>query len=94
MAQAQTKPQKSKRRERLHQLVDQLPQKNLSAAHRLLEQLKADDDPVLRAVLNAPLDDEPVTEEEEAAIAEARADIRAGRVYSHEEVKRHILKNR
>jgi hypothetical protein len=32
-------------------------------------------DPVLRAFLEAPEDDEPVTEEEEAAIAEAEAEI-------------------
>ena len=68
MAQAQTKLPKVKSRERLHQLVDQLPQKNLSAAQRLLEELKTDNDPVLRAISSAPLDDEPVTKEEEAAI--------------------------
>jgi fructose-1-phosphate kinase PfkB-like protein len=29
-------------------------------------------DPVARALANAPLDDEPITEEEEQAVAEAR----------------------
>jgi len=37
------------------------------------------DDPVVRAFASAPLDDEPWTEENEAAAAEGRADVAAGR---------------
>ncbi len=92
MAQAQTKPTKVKSRERLHQLADKLPQKNLSVAQRLLEELKSGSDPVLQGILNAPLDDEPVTKQEEAAIAEGLADYKAGRVVSHEEVRRRFAR--
>lgn len=37
---------------------------------------------------NAPLDDEPETDEERAAITEARADITAGRVRPHKKNRR------
>ena len=47
--------------------------------------------PALVALDNAPFDDEPVTDAEEALIEEARADVRAGRVVNHEDVKRRVL---
>jgi predicted transcriptional regulator len=53
--------------------------------------LALDGDPVLNALLNAPEDDEPVTQEEEEAVQRAREDIAAGRVYTHEEAKRLLL---
>jgi hypothetical protein len=37
--------------------------------------------------MNAPYDDEPVTEEEEAGVREAWADYKAGRVQTLDEVK-------
>jgi hypothetical protein len=48
------------------------------------------DDPVLRAFMEAPEDDEPVTPEEEAAIAEARDAVAKGEVTSHEELAREL----
>ena len=45
-------------------------------------------DPVLRALIEAPEDDEPETDEERAAVAEAYEDLAAGRVVSFEDVKR------
>ncbi len=45
-------------------------------------------DPLVVAFRDAPLDDEPVTPEEEAAIAEAQADLAAGRTVSLEEAMR------
>jgi hypothetical protein len=66
-------------KEELHRLVEELPECELHAAKRFLEYLGAVAlDPVLRAFLKAPEDDEPVTEEEEAAIAEAKAEIDRG----------------
>ncbi len=60
-------------REELHRLEDALPEAELHAAARFLEFLKAGaaDDPVLRAFLEAPVDDEPTTPEEEQDVAEA-----------------------
>jgi hypothetical protein len=58
---------------RLHQLVDALPDNELDEAERLLAALMTDD-PVLRAVRLAPLDEEDETEDERAAVQEARAE--------------------
>ncbi len=49
--------------------------------------------PALVALENAPFDDEPVTDAEEALIEEARGDVRAGRVVNHEDVKRRLSNN-
>lgn len=46
------------------------------------------EDPLLLALANAPEDDEPWTEEDEAAVAESRADFAAGRTISLEEMPR------
>jgi hypothetical protein len=49
-------------------------------------------DPVMISLLNAPEDDEPETVEEHAAVEAAKAEVRAGgRLYSHEEVRKHWL---
>lgn len=50
-----------------------------------------DDDPVLKALRDAPPDDEPLTEEDVAALEEAYEDLAQGRVFSHEEVWRRLL---
>lgn len=79
------------KRERLHWVVDQLPESELGAAERFLEYLRvAAADPVLRALLTAPDDDEPESDEERAAVSEAYEDIKAGRVYSLDEVKHEL----
>jgi len=45
-----------------------------------------ENDPVLLAFANAPEDDEPWTDEDEAAVAESRADFAACRTISLEEI--------
>jgi len=55
-------------RQRAHAYLDQLPAEQLSAVRGLLEAML---DPVSRALANAPMDDEPVTEEKQRAVAEA-----------------------
>jgi hypothetical protein len=49
------------------------------------------DDPVLRAFMEAPEDDEPVTPEEEAAIAEAREAVARGEVEPWEKVRAELF---
>ena len=55
-------------RDHAHWLIDRLPEAQLSALVGLLETIV---DPVAAALRNAPVDDEPVTEEEDHAVAEA-----------------------
>jgi hypothetical protein len=54
-----------------HELIEQLAPSQISTAVRLLESILLD--PVARALANAPLDDEPVTEEDIARIEASRA---------------------
>jgi hypothetical protein len=56
-------------RQQAHAYLDHLPAAQLSAVRGLLESML---DPVSRALANAPIDDEPTTEEEEREAAEAR----------------------
>ena len=75
-------------KERLHELVDALPESKVETANRYLECLAglSECNPVLRAFLDAPEDDEPLTEEELKAIEEAEEDIRQGRTRPLDEV--------
>jgi hypothetical protein len=59
-------------RDTLHRLVDALPESELAVAERFLNYLRATADPVLRALIEAPLDDEPETEDERRAMQEAQ----------------------
>ena len=78
-------------KDRLHRLVEELPESEISAAERYLEYLRLTErDPVLHAILTAPEDDEPETDEERVAVAEAREDIKSGRVIGLDEVKREL----
>jgi hypothetical protein len=77
-------------RERLYRLVDQLPEEELRAAERFLEFLVGQGDPLLRLLADAPVDEEPETELERAAVAEARRDLEAGRVSTLEQIKRDL----
>jgi hypothetical protein len=73
-------------RDTLHHLVDRIPEEELPAAKLFLEYLVVS--PAYRAALSAPLDDEPLTQADVAAIARARDEVRAGKVVSHDEVLR------
>ncbi|MGD0872890.1 MAG: hypothetical protein ABSB88_25375 [Bryobacteraceae bacterium] len=73
-------------RDTLHDLVDRIPEAELPAAKLFLEYLAVS--PAWRAALSAPLDDEPVTDADAAAIARARDEVRAGKVTSHAEILR------
>lgn len=77
-------------KEQLHVLVDALPESEAETARRVLEGLHAIASTPSYTLDDAPEEDEPITPEEEAAVAEALADIAAGRVYSHEEIKREL----
>jgi len=73
----------------LHQLVDTLPEEEVSAVERFLTDLAALD-PLERILRLALPDDEPETPEERAAVEEALRDMRAGRTLTHKELKRSL----
>ena len=56
-------------RQHAHQLIDRMPETQLSALVGLLETIV---DPVTAALRNAPIDDEPETEDEKQAVARSR----------------------
>jgi hypothetical protein len=74
----------------LHRLIDELPDGDLEAARDCLEGLPLAPHlpPALR---DAPLDDEPDSEEEAAGGAEALAEYRRGAWIGAEEAKRRLL---
>jgi len=68
-----------------HQLIDQLAPGHLAAVVQLLEVLT---DPVAASLANAPVEEEPATPEEAAALNAAHASIRRGEGIPHEEILR------
>ncbi|HEY7908267.1 MAG TPA: hypothetical protein VIC60_05305 [Thermomicrobiales bacterium] len=55
-------------KEDVHRLVDELPDDELPSAQRLLESLLAkEQDPLVRHLMQSPIDDEPDTPEERAS---------------------------
>ncbi len=72
-------------REHLHKLVDALPESDVPALVRIAEALvqttrKVSWEELCELLDSAPEDDELETQEEAAAVAEAREDVKAGRV--------------
>jgi hypothetical protein len=74
-------------KERLHQVVDELSDEEAEAMLRRIESLR--NDPFVRYLDAAPIDDESVTDEEGAAVAEVEADRAAGvPTIPYDEIKR------
>jgi len=66
-------------KEDVHRLVDELPESDLERLLHHLEMMRvAKRDPFIQMLLDAPLDDEPTTPEEDAGAAEARDQLRRG----------------
>ena len=76
-------------REQAHQLIDRLPETQLSALVGLLETIV---DPVAAALRRAPVDDEPESDGEKEAVAEARNWLarRGGKGIPHDEAMRRL----
>lgn len=78
-------------KEQLHQLIDELPEQQLIDAQFILEALRAHgDDPLARALLLAPIDHEPETEEERLAVQEGRDALARGDVVRDEDLDREL----
>jgi hypothetical protein len=74
-------------RDDLHAMLDAIPEERLAAAREALAALA---DPVWLALLNAPEDDEPLTEEDLQAIADGRDDAEHGRTITLDEYERQL----
>jgi hypothetical protein len=68
-------------------LAVRVPSEDIPVAKRVLNALIGVD-PVWQALESAPFDDEEVTAEDEAALAEAEVEFRRGEITSHEEILR------
>ena len=75
-------------KERLHELVEAVPERDVATAARILEALAglAPGEPFYTTE-TAPVDDEPETDEERLTIARGEADLAAGRVISAAELE-------
>ena len=71
-------------------LIDNLPESELHAVKRYVQYVRDLQDPFLKALADAPWDDEPLTDEDRAAVAEAREDIAAGRTISVEDLRKEL----
>lgn len=78
-------------REELRHLVDELPESELDTARRFLEYLRITADPVVRAFLDAPEDDEPTTSEEDESARKAWQEYLRGEAISAEDAQRKLL---
>ena len=74
--------------ELLHELVDKLNRDDAYAALKYVQYLMVD--PVEYAHRNAPIDDEPETEEEKQRVAEANAEYERGEYVTLEKVREEL----
>ncbi|MGE3911576.1 MAG: hypothetical protein AB7K36_19610 [Chloroflexota bacterium] len=74
-------------RERIHELLESVPDDRLADAEAAIAALA---EPPYRPLSEAPEDDEPLTEEDLAAIAETRAEIARGKTIPHDVAMRSI----
>ena len=77
-------------RQEIKDLIDGLPDYELHAVKRFIQYVRDVDDPVLRSLIEAPWDDEPVTEEDVAAFTETDEDFRTGNVFTQEEIEKEL----
>ncbi len=76
------------RRQRLHRLVDDMHEGELETVELFVDFVHERGDPVLRALMNAPYDDEPVTDEERTAVQEGLDALEAGDVHTLEDIEK------
>lgn len=78
-------------KERLHRLIDDLPEGQLAEVEPVLEALRAHHaDTLARMLLTARLDDEPETDDERLAVTEARDALARGDVVRDEDLDREL----
>ena len=75
-------------KQQLHGMVDRLPDNQVETLYRIAAALAAD--PLTLAILTAPLDEEPYTEEQQLRDVEAVAAIQQGEGITTEEITRQL----
>jgi len=75
-------------KERLRNLVDELSEQEAVDALKLFQDRSGE--PMVRALDNAPIDDEPSTEEEDASARKAWEEYKRGESFSADEIKREL----
>ena len=78
---------KTEAKTRLHRLVDRLPEEEIHAAERYLEYLAEQGDPFLSALSSAAEVDEPLTDDDRAALDEGRLALAAGDTISDDVIR-------
>lgn len=71
-------------------MVEQIPDQEIPAAGRYLEQLVERLEPFSKQLMAAPEDDEELSEEGKRLLDEGYEDLKAGRTHTLEEVKREL----
>lgn len=78
-------------RDELRRLVEDLPESEIPTAKKMLRFLReVGTQPIEYSLENAPIDDEPWTEEDEKAWQEAQEDIKRGDIVSYDELRREL----
>ena len=70
--------------------MEQLPDQEIPTAGRYLEQLVESADPFFKHLMEAPEDDEALSEKGKRLLDEGYEDLDAGRTHTLEEVKREL----
>ena len=75
---------------RLAELIDQLPEEEIPAAMRYLEYLKDRGDPYLKFLMSVPEENEELTDRFQRELNKAWEDIDAGQVISSDQLKQEL----
>ena len=75
---------------RLAELIEQLPEGEMQAAVRYLEYLKDRGDPYLKFLMSVPEEDEELTDEFQRELDRAWKDIDDGQVISSDQLKQEL----
>jgi len=78
-------------KEILHQLVDELPDSDITAAERYLSYLIAESKRrFIEALSNAPEDNEPISKQEKIALESSKEALEKGHIKPWDDVKREL----
>ena len=77
-------------RQELKDLIDCVPTDELIVVKRYIQYVIDMQDPLLKTLADAPVDDEPLTNSDLVALREAWEDVAAGNLISNEDLKERL----